>query len=207
MKNTIIYLLGHYAVGKLTIGQTITSQTDARLFDNHLANNIVFSLIGADGKMPLPDRVWDMIDSIRNQAFQAIEELTPREVSFVLTNCLLETDPGDRASYEKVEQLATRRGSVFAPVLLTASDGAHATRINSLERRERFKMTEAALAEEKRRITKLLHVDHPHRLDLDTTELSPLDATLKIIAHARRSERSVAVAGQEVSVIGSRGTA
>ncbi|MEM6460437.1 MAG: hypothetical protein AAF724_00815 [Pseudomonadota bacterium] len=186
MKSTIIYLLGHYAVGKLTIGRIIASQTNARLFDNHLANNVIFSIIGADGRTPLPDRVWEMIDGIRDQAFQAIEELTPREVSFVLTNCLLETDPGDRAAYEHVEQLAARRSSVFVPVLLTASDAAHAARINSQERRERFKMTDAVLAEQKRRTTELLHVDHPNRLDLDTTDLSSLEAAKKIIAHAQR---------------------
>ena len=186
MKSTIIYLLGHYAVGKLTIGRAIAAQTDARLFDNHLANNVIFSLIGADGKGPLPVRVWDMIDTIRDQAFLAIEELTPPETSFVLTNCLLETDPGDRASYEQVERLAARRGSVFVPVLLTASGAAHAARIDSPERRERFKMTDATRAEHKRRTTELLRVDHPNRLDLDTTELAPLDAARTIVAHAMR---------------------
>ena len=184
MKGTIVYLLGHYAVGKLTIGRAIAWQTGARLFDNHLANNVIFSLIGADGKGSLPDRVWDMIDVIRDQAFLAIEELTPPETSFVLTNCLLETDPGDRASYEQVERLAARRGSAFVPVLLTASDAAHAARIDSPERRERFKMTDAARAEHKRRTTELLRVDHPNRLDLDTTELAPLDAARTIVAHA-----------------------
>ena len=50
MNNTIIYLIGHYGVGKFTIAQAIAEATDARVFDNHLANNVIFSLIREDGK-------------------------------------------------------------------------------------------------------------------------------------------------------------
>lgn len=183
MRNTIVYLIGHYAVGKLTIAQAIAAAADARLFDNHLANNVIFSLIRTDGRTPLPGRVWDLIDVIRDQALLAIEELAPTHASFVLTNCLLEDDPGDRAAYEKVEQLAERRGSVFVPVLVTASDAAHAVRISSPERAKRLKMTDAAGAEKKRQTTQLLRINHPNLLNIETTDLSPADAAEMIIAH------------------------
>ncbi|MEO8685303.1 MAG: hypothetical protein ABI414_10755, partial [Devosia sp.] len=155
MNNTIIYLIGHYGVGKLTIAKAICAATDARLFDNHLANNVVFSLIRASSKTPLPERVWGLIGVIRDQAFLAIEELTPPATSFVLTNCLLENDPGDRAAYEKVEAVAARRGNVFVPVRLTASDAAHAARLPSAERGANFKSTNVAKALDKRRTTEL----------------------------------------------------
>lgn len=184
MQNTIIYLIGHYAVGKLTIARAIEAATDARLFDNHLANNVIFSLVRVDGKTPLPERVWDIIDVIRDQALLAIEEMASKDASFVLTNCLLENDQDDRATYLKVEQLAVRRQSVFVPVLLTASDEAHADRIASPERVERLKMTDALGAEQKRRTTDLLRVSHPNRLDIDTTYLPPTEAAETIIAHA-----------------------
>lgn len=186
MNNTIVYLIGHYGVGKLTIARALCAATDARLFDNHLANNVIFSLIRADGKTPLPESVWGMIDIIRGQAFRAIEELTPADTSFVLTNCLLESEPGDRAAYEQVQAVAMRRGNVFLPVLLTASDAAHAARIGSSERAERLKHTDVESAAEKRRAEELLHIDHPNRLDLDTTELPPAEAVRLIIAHAER---------------------
>lgn len=186
MNNTIIYLIGHYGVGKLTIARAICAATDARLFDNHLVNNVVFSLIRADGKTPLPERVWDLIDVIRDQALLAVEELTPPDASFVLTNCLLENDPMDRAAYEQVEGVAARRGSVFVPVLLTASDVAHAARMASPERAERLKHTDAEGALRKRQTTELLRIDHPNRLDLDTNDLPPVDAGRQIIAHAER---------------------
>ena len=186
MNNTIIYLIGHYGVGKLTIAKAICAMTDARLFDNHLANNVIFSLIRADGKTPLPESVWDMIDVIRGQAFKAIEELTPPDASFVLTNCLLESYPGDHASYEQVKSVASRRGNVFIPVMLTASDAAHAARVGSRERAERMKHTDVESAAEKRRTEELLRVDHPNRLDLDTSELPPDEAARLIIAQAER---------------------
>lgn len=186
MKNTIIYLIGHYGVGKLTIARAICAATDARLFDNHLANNVIFSLIRADGRTPLPERVWRMIDVIREQALLAMEELTPPEASFVLTNCLIEGDPEDRAAYDRVLQAATRRGSIFVPVLLTASDAAHAARMASPERAERLKHTDAASAEWKRQHTELLRVSHPNRIDIDTTELPPDQAARLIIEHAER---------------------
>lgn len=186
MTGTIIHLIGHYGVGKLTIAKAICAATEARLFDNHLANNVIFSLVRKDGSTPLPEGVWDRIGVIRDQAFQAIEEMAPPEVSFVLTNCLLENDPMDRAAYDKVLGLATRRGSVFVPVVLTASDAAHAARVPSPERAERLKHTDAASAERKRHTTELLRIDHPNRLDLDTTDLPPDQAASLIIAHAER---------------------
>lgn len=184
MKNTIIYLIGHYAVGKLTVARAIAAASNARLFDNHLVNNVIFSLIRADGRTPLPEGVWDMIDVIRNQALLAMEKLVSTEVSFVLTNCLLETDPNDRAAYEQVEQLAMKRGNLFVPVLLTASDDAHADRMASSERAERLKWTDTAGAVNKRQTTELLRIIHPNRLDLDTTHLQPATAAQMIISHA-----------------------
>lgn len=186
MNNTIIYLIGHYGVGKLTTARAICSATDARLFDNHLANNVIFSLIRADGKTPLPEGVWDLIGVIRDQAFRAIETLTPPDTSFVLTNCLLESDPGDRAAYEKVRAVAARRGNVFVPVLLTASDAAHAARVGAPEREQRLKHTDVDSAWRKRQAEPLLRVDHPNRIDLDTTTLPPDQTARLIIDHAER---------------------
>lgn len=183
LKNTIIYLIGHYAVGKLTIARAIAGATGARIFDNHLANNIIFSLIRGSDRTPLPDRVWNMIDVIRDQALLAMEELAPSDASFVLTNCLLESDPGDRAAYEKVERLASARRSVFVPVILTASDAAHSNRIGSPERAERLKMTDPIAAARKRQTTELLRVSHPNRLDVDTTDVQPVDVAHMIISH------------------------
>ncbi|MCW5721321.1 MAG: hypothetical protein KIS86_09280 [Devosia sp.] len=186
MNNTIIYLIGHYGVGKLTIARQICSLTGARLFDNHLANNVVFSLIREDGATPIPDTAWDIIMTIRRQALIAMADIARPEACFVLTNALMEDDPLDRPAFNEVVEVARKRRSVFVPVILSATDAAHAERIPSAEREERLKMTDVAGAALVRARRPLLRIDHPNRLDLDTTTLPPDAAARTIIAHAER---------------------
>lgn len=125
-----------------------------------------------------------MISVIRDQALLAVEELTPPTASFVLTNCLIEGNIRDHAAYAKTESLAARRQSTFVPVVLRASDAAYAARIPSADRVEGLKHTHVASAAEKRQTSELLRIAHPHRLDLDTSDLAPAEAARKIIAHA-----------------------
>jgi hypothetical protein len=54
------------------------------------------------------------------------------------------------------------------------------------ERAARLKHTDAISAEQKRRSTELLRIDHPNRLDIDTTDMPPADAARLIITHAER---------------------
>ena len=186
MHNTIIYLIGHYGVGKLTIAKAICAMTGARLFDNHLANNVIFSLVRADGSTPLPDGVWPLIMTIRRQALSAMVHLAEPQASFVLTNALMDDDPVDRQMLDEVIEAARQRHGLFVPVFLTASDAAHAARIPSPEREMRLKTTDAEMAERKRHARPLLRLEHPNRLDLDTTKLPPDQAARLIIEHAER---------------------
>ena len=186
MNNTIIYLIGHYGVGKLTIAKAICAMTGARLFDNHLANNVIFSLVREDGSTPLHEGVWPLIMTIRRQALSAMVHLAGPRTSFVLTNALMDDDPMDRQALDEVMDAARQRHGLFVPVFLTASDAAHAARIPSPERELRLKTTDAEKAEHKRHSRPLLRIDHPNRLDLDTTDLPPDQAARLIIAHAER---------------------
>lgn len=184
MENTILYLIGHYGVGKLTVAKAICAASGARLFDNHLANNIIFSLIRTDGKTPLPNSVWNYIWRIRIEAVNAIAELAPPEFSYVLTNALLDSD-FDRTAYQQIVDLAAHRGSVFVPVILTCSEEENQRRVAEPDRELNMKHTDPVSALQQRRATNLLPIDHPNRLDLDNTNLSPEEAAAQIIAHAK----------------------
>jgi hypothetical protein len=185
VNNTIIYLLGHYGVGKLTVAKAICAATGARLFDNHLINNVVFSLIPADGKTPLPEQVWDTIGIIREVAFDAIKALAPPDCSYVLTNALTD-DPVDRHWFDRAVALAAHRKSRFLPVVLQCDEAAHAFRIDTPERAANLKHTDVASGLVRRTTVRLLPVDHPHKLVLDTTHLPPKAAAATIIAAAER---------------------
>lgn len=185
MNNTIVYLIGHYGVGKLTVAKALCAATGARLLDNHLINNVVFSLVRVDGKTPLPETVWDRINGIREIAFDAIESLAPADYSYILTNALHDI-PVDREWFERTVELARRRGAVFVPVELGCDEAENARRIGTPDREANLKLTDADLAIARRREARLLPIRHPNRLSLDTTHLPPAEAARQIIAHAER---------------------
>lgn len=185
MDGTIIYLIGHYGVGKLTVACEICAETGARLVDNHLINNVIFSLLPNDGRTKLPERIWDLTWNVREQAVAAIAELAPTDESYVFTNALEEYDEMDRAAYRQVEDLCARRGSTFVPVMLSCSEEENLRRVASEERRANLKHTDVQSALQRMRSVVQLQVDHPNRLDLDTTELTAADAAKTIIAHAQ----------------------
>ena len=186
MKNTIVYLIGHYGVGKLTVARAICAQSGARLFDNHLVNNVLISLFRKDGGTPLPPRIWDYIANIRSEVVDAIAEIGERDESYVLTNALKEEDEMDRATFHKIVDLASRRDATFVPVILSCSEKMHAIRVASPDREIRLKATNVERALATRRTKPVLEVEHPNLLKLDNSSLSPDDAAATIIAHAER---------------------
>jgi hypothetical protein len=185
MNNTIIYLLGHYGVGKLTVAKAICAASGARLFDNHVVNNVLFSLVRADGRTPLPEAIWDDIGRIRQIAFEAIDKYGHPEDSYVLTNALTD-DPADRAWFDAAAELARRRKARFLPVQLVVDEDEHARRINTPERAANLKHTDVGSGLARRRSVRLLPIVHPNFIELDITQLPPADAARLIISHAER---------------------
>jgi len=181
MKNVIIYLLGRYGVGKLTIGKALCAATGARLVDNHLINNVIFSLLRVDGKTPFPDGTWERIDQVRELALGAIETLANPEWSYVLTNALDDT-PEDRAWYARVETLAARRQALFVPVELSCAPDENMRRIGTPEREAAMKHTDVPSARE-RLAVRVLPVEHANLLRLDTTTLAPAQSAARIAQH------------------------
>lgn len=186
MKNTIFYLIGYAGTGKYTIAKEIAVLTGAVIVDNHLINNPVFSVVAADGKTPLPAAVWQKIGSIRRIVLDTVAELAQPEASFIFTNVLYEGEPNDRRWYEDVEILATKRKALLVPVILRCELEELCQRVTSPERAVRFKERSAGNTREKIRTYKLLRVEHPNCLELDITNLSPIQAAQAIIAHMEK---------------------
>ena len=183
MRNCIIYLIGFIGVGKLTTAREICKQDQSfRLFDNHAANNVIFSLV-RDGQNPLPKGVWDSIHQVRAVMYGAIVNIAPHDYNYVLTNALMQDDPGDRLVYKSVEDMAARRGSRFLPVRLLCSELENKNRIVSPEREvQQKKITLDGVAEWHQ--GQVLIPDHPHTMSIDVSNSTPTESAAKILAQA-----------------------
>ena len=183
MKNCIIYLIGFIGVGKLTTAREICQQDHSfRLFDNHAANNVIFSLV-RDGQNPLPKGVWDSIHRVRAVMYDAIVDVAPRDYNYVLTNALMHDDAGDHLVFKSVQDMAERRGSHFLPVRLLCSEFENKTRIASPEREAHQKKTTLDGVAEWHK-GQVLIPDHPHTLSIDVSHSPPSDTAAKILAQA-----------------------
>ena len=114
----IIYLLGSLAAGKFTVAKAIAEINGAAVVDNQLINLPIFSLLPGWPDAEVTERMCREIDAVRDAVFRTIEEVVPRSVSYVLTNAL-EEEPEAHVLYERAKRLATNRGSIFLPVVLT----------------------------------------------------------------------------------------
>ncbi len=162
----IIYLIGKPGTGKYTIAKEI-AQHGYVICDNQLVNNPIFSLLNYDGLMPIPSPAWDAIKRIRDAVFDFIT-IEPNN-NYVLTNVLDATE-GDRQLFEQVKEMALKRNSLFVPVKLYISEHEHLKRIQSVERRLRYKSVD---------INYVLHPEHPlmqvshqNLMELDVSDLS-----------------------------------
>jgi len=178
-RSSIVYLLGYPGVGKYTVARELAKLTGAVVVDNQLVNYPILALLRWDGMSKLPPGTLDRAAPIRAAVFSALEEIAPRDTSYVLTNVLAD-DEESRAIYERVRDIAARRGSVFLPVLLTCDRGEQLRRVASPERAARFKVRDARGVAELMESMRLLVPDDPELLTIDTTALGPAEAAARI---------------------------
>jgi predicted kinase len=190
--NTIIYLIGIPAVGKYTTAREIGRLTGARVVDNQLINNPVFSVIGYDGTdaFPFPREAWAQIEKIRTAVLNVIRDLSPPDTSFVFTNVLNAKDAGDRALFRRIERLAKQRGAGFFPVWLTCEAAELRRRKNTPERKARFKDTDLTNIPRWVHEFEVYKVEHPNALTLDTTYSEPRRTARRILEHVRKAVRA-----------------
>ncbi len=184
MNNTMIYLVGFPGAGKYTIAKEIVKRANFRLVDNHLINNPVFSLIKADGKTKLPDRVWKNVGEIWDAVLDTIIHISPRDYSFVLTNALFESKPADRAWWKEIEKTALARNALFVPVRLLCSIEELQKRIGTNDRVDRFKEIDPESPARYVKNDEVVKIEHPNALTLDVSNLSSAHAAEIILDHA-----------------------
>lgn len=179
--NTIIYLMGFAGTGKLTIAGEIIKQANFRLVDNHLINNPILNLVRVDSKTDLPDSVWEKTAIIRDAVLSAMVEIVPKEYNFVFTNELIDGDSDCQIIYNKIEEMAKLRGSVFVPVRLICEQEELCRRVVSPSRISFGKTTNVDKAKHKSSNMQVFLPDNKKTLRLDVTNLTASQAAEVIL--------------------------
>ena len=184
LKNTIIYLIGIPGVGKYTTAKAIARITGAKIVDNHLINNPIFSLTRYDGtdENPFPRGGWKYVGRIRLAVLSFIRDHAHPEESFVFTNVIGATEG---RGFRQIERLAKKRKATFVPVWLSCSAAELRKRKDTPDRRKRMKEIDLTNIDYWIREFKLLPVQHPNALTIDTSHRSPAQNAKLIIQHAR----------------------
>lgn len=176
-----IYLIGLAGTGKLTIARAMQRHFEALLVDNHLVNNVVFSLIDPDGVTPLPPAVWTHVSQVRSVVLSTIRTLSRPGRSFIFTNELLEGRPQHLQYFSDVAALAATRGARLVPVLLHIEAQELARRVGSPGRAEAYKDIDAEGALRRAAEFRLLRPVGVPCLELDVTRLSADAAAVSIL--------------------------
>lgn len=181
LDNTIILLMGFAGTGKYTIGRALSDRTGAKLVDNHLINNPIFTVVDADGVNPLPAPVWDKVKRIRRLVYEAIRELAPPRLSFIFTMELRQSNPKDHAAFIELKKLAEARRSLFIPIRLLCDVEELCRRVVSAERAGRLKEMSPERARKKFLEDAVLNPKHPHLRTIDVTEKSASGVVARIL--------------------------
>lgn len=185
MGTSLVYLLGSPGVGKRTVADALHRLTGAIVLDNHRINLPIVSLFDWDGSERLPTEIWGYIDRVRDSVLDALAELAPRDASYVLTNAL---EVSHVAWLERIERIATSRGSVFVPVLLECELEEQLRRVATEDRVERLKLSDPDYAREFIAGSEFYRPTGPTSLVLDTTRRNPDDTARLIAEHVARMD-------------------
>ena len=185
LKNTVIYLIGIPAVGKYTTAREISRRTGAKLVDNHLINNPIFSVAHVDGtdRLPFPREGWKYMGRIRRAVLAFIRDLGHSDDSYIFTNVMAwdEIRP-----FRQIERLAKKRKALFVPIWLRCSPAELRRRKATPQRRRMMKEIDTTNIRRWTQEFRELDVAHPNRLDIDNTHLTPARAVQLIFDHIER---------------------
>jgi hypothetical protein len=170
----LVYIYGPPAAGKYTIASEVARLTDFRLFHNHLAIDTVAPVFEFG-----TDTFWRLVFQIR----ETIIGTAAREgVDLLYTSVY--GHPDDLPLVNRRIVLVESAGGEVCLVRLTCDIDILETRLQSQSRAAMRKLTDIE-AFRTSRLTKDIFSPIPGRpsLTIDTSQLSPNDAAMRIIEH------------------------
>lgn len=172
-KKVVIALYGMPACGKLTLATELSKRYNLYLVDNHFFNNIIFPFIELN--TPNIIKVYPDIIKIKESWLKNVAIYGKKDKGFVFTNVFLDTKD-DRQDVENMKNFAKQLGFNWLPVKLVCSEDAIKQRINTEQRKAKFKLVDFKVWKD--------YVDNTKFLDIDNSlviENTDLEKTLKII--------------------------
>jgi hypothetical protein len=171
-------LIGKSGTGKYTIATEI-AKSGYKICDNQLINHSIFALLNYDGFTPIPEYAWVAIRGIRENILGFLANETSN--NYILTNVLGDIDR-DHKIFNRVEQVARTRNSIFVPVKLVISEEENIKRVQNKDRLLKFKSIDTADVYNQ----VLINIDHPNMLTLDVSLLAKEEAASEILAHINK---------------------
>ena len=181
LDKTMVALIGFAGTGKYTIGRELCRRTGAKLIDNHLINNPIFTVVNADGITPLPKAIWGKVKAVRQVVYESIKELSPPDMSFVFTIQLIEDDPEDHKAFVDLVELAAARESLFVPIRLICDVDELCRRIVNPARVKMIKEVSPESARRRAADHAVLNPLHPNLRTIDVTCKSAIESAEEIL--------------------------
>ena len=184
----IVHLIGYPGAGKYTVARHIArlAADDGRRYvvlDNHHTSNVIFAVLEVDGVRPIAREVWDRVGDVREVLYRTIEDMSPREWSFVFTNVLTDGEPTDEAIVRRIAELAVARQIPYVPVRLVCARDEILRRVTNADRHERLKWIDPGAVGAFIDEHQLIEVDGHPLLQVDVTARPPDDTARLILAH------------------------
>ncbi len=170
----LVYIHGAPAVGKLTVAKEVAGLVSAKLFDNHASIDLVRTVFDYDAP-----GFWSLVESVR---ILMLEASAKEDVPIVLmTSCY--SDPHDRPTFEKHEQVLKQYAAEMCPVFLHCSSAEMKRRVANPDRKARGKISSVTGLE--RFLGQYNHVPVPHSqcLEVATEKVPATETARRIVKH------------------------
>lgn len=175
----IIYLIGYSGVGKRTIAGELIKKTDMKLINHIMIYDLLYKVTHKNDK--ITHHAVKHINAIKQILLDVIIDITRMQQSFVITDELFHDNPVHREMYEKVQNVAYKRGSTFIPIILRCSTSEIIRRFTSHDRSNEFKQNDSFTARQNCLENTLIKISHSNYIEIDVTNLTAEQSAEEII--------------------------